>query len=479
MRSCLVILAGILLLGSTAGQTRTSLANCAALGGVPFLKSETRGVSFFASAQASPYTIGANIQVSTSQSSLRHYESYAGSDPKRANRLIACAFVVLSGGEIDNVFYVSNDRGQTWEHMLTVPNSVDPSCEIGRKGVLFASSVHDQKFADGKTDSVLSVYRSRNGRNWQPSIVRVETRGIDRAYLTADSTSRRFSNLVYAHGYHSSKTPTSTVLFYPSSDDGKSFHNLIKISPTTFPHPWFFPANGVVANDGTFLALLAELDDTKRNMSYRTDPASAPSENAVLDIIQSHDGGKSAAVLSKIPGVYYDWRVPNLSMPGLAVDRSSGEFRDRLYAVWPDARFEHRTQILFADSSDGGLTWSEPQIISDDSRSERPNKEANNFMPAIAVNKDGIVGMSWYDRRDNPDNVGYWVRFSASRDGGKTWLPSVRVSTAPNIASDDTRKNSGDTAGLTADANGLFHPVWIDNRTGIPQMWTAAVQVYR
>jgi hypothetical protein len=37
--------------------------------------------------------------------------------------------------------------------------------------------------------------------------------------------------------------------------------------------------------------------------------------------------------------------------------------------------------------------------------------------------------------------------------------------------------NGGHTAGMAADANGTFHPVWIDNRTGLPQMWTAPVTV--
>ena len=37
--------------------------------------------------------------------------------------------------------------------------------------------------------------------------------------------------------------------------------------------------------------------------------------------------------------------------------------------------------------------------------------------------------------------------------------------------------NGGHTAGMAADANGAFHPVWIDNRTGLPQMWTAPVTV--
>jgi hypothetical protein len=35
----------------------------------------------------------------------------------------------------------------------------------------------------------------------------------------------------------------------------------------------------------------------------------------------------------------------------------------------------------------------------------------------------------------------------------------------------------GDTAGLAADAAGAFRAVWVDNRTGVPQVWTASVTV--
>lgn len=162
-------------------------------------------------------------------------------------------------------------------------------------------------------------------------------------------------------------------------------------------------------------------------------------------------------------------------MSGLAIDSSSGPFRGRLYTVWPDARYNHQTQILMSLSKDKGKTWSSPKMIGNDSTDHDPNKQPNSYMPAIAVNRDGVIGISWYDRRDNPDNIGYYERFVASLDGGATWLPSVRVSTSPNLAA--TKDIRGETAGLTADAKGEFHPVWIDNRTGTPQMWTAAIKV--
>jgi hypothetical protein len=120
----------------------------------------------------------------------------------------------------------------------------------------------------------------------------------------------------------------------------------------------------------------------------------------------------------------------------------------------------------------------------------------------VAVNHQGVVGVSWYDRRDHPDNVGWTVRFRASFDGGETFTPSVKVSEIPYRLEKtdplplsvigrrwkDTNESSlmgvhsfnfsgGHTAGLAAGAEGTFHALWIGNSTGVPQLWTAPITV--
>ena len=187
--------------------------------------------------------------------------------------------------------------------------------------------------------------------------------------------------------------------------------------------------------------------------------------------------------------------------PALAIDATSGRFKDRLYVVWPDRRSGH-SQILFAFSEDKGRRWSAARRINDNA----PSDTTDQFMPEIAVNRDGVVGVMWYDRRDHPDNLGWDARFAASVDGGGTFGSSVRVSQSgasfpPGTSREkrsllrrrETIRNNceqqitagrdsfmfmgGDTAGLAADASGLFHAAWVDNRSGVPQMWTAAISV--
>jgi hypothetical protein len=162
-----------------------------------------------------------------------------------------------------------------------------------------------------------------------------------------------------------------------------------------------------------------------------------------------------------------------------------------------------RWEVWFTYSADKGLTWARPRVVSDDVARAGSNGP-DNFNATVAVNKSGVVAVAWYDRRDNPDNLGWYVRLTASLDGGDTWLPSVRVSEAPHTfqggerltLDDDVRFDAhgsgpanltirlqsrtlyaGHTAGMAASADGSFYPLWVDNRTGVPQAWTARVTV--
>jgi len=197
-------------------------------------------------------------------------------------------------------------------------------------------------------------------------------------------------------------------------------------------------------------------------------------------------------------------------MPSLAADATTGPFRDRLYLAWPDAR-SGRCEILFSFSADRGDTWSAPLVVNDDQSPSQIARGSQHMLPSVAVNRSGVVGVSWYDRRDASEETRQWAaRFAASIDGGETFTRSVRVSDPQNGPRDPDylpimahslggghRRPRGrggnirleigpqwidflsaaDTAGMAAGADGVFHPLWVDHRTGVPQLWTAAVRV--
>jgi hypothetical protein len=104
--------------------------------------------------------------------------------------------------------------------------------------------------------------------------------------------------------------------------------------------------------------------------------------------------------------------VARLSLyPFSAIDPSSG----RIYAAVEEGTFTNgdRPEISVMSSADGGATWSQPTRINPDLKSAA-------IIPSIAVNTDGVVGVTYYDFRhataDKPSITDYW--FISSSDGG-------------------------------------------------------------
>src|SRR5262249_56844730 len=57
----------------------------------------------------------------------------------------------------------------------------------------------------------------------------------------------------------------------------------------------------------------------------------------------------------------------------------------------------------------------------------------DNMTPTVAVNKDGVVCVNWYDRREFNDDLGWNIRLRCSLDGGDTWSPSTKVTDQPTV----------------------------------------------
>jgi hypothetical protein len=129
----------------------------------------------------------------------------------------------------------------------------------------------------------------------------------------------------------------------------------------------------------------------------------------------------------------------------------------------------------------------------------RAPADCNQYNTRAAYNAAGVMAVSWLDTRHGPGDSAYDEFAAVSTDGGATFLPSLRLSTAssapkviPGSANndqtwlpgfDDTRfVTGGDYLGLVADAAGVFHAVWPDARVGrghdhIQQAYTATLTV--
>ncbi|MEO5701393.1 MAG: sialidase family protein [Casimicrobiaceae bacterium] len=164
----------------------------------------------------------------------------------------------------------------------------------------------------------------------------------------------------------------------------------------------------VVLADGTLLDFFTRFDTTANNLL-----------TATLAIIRSTDRGSNwSAPTIVAASLAVGVTDPDTGMPvrdaanigAIAVGRDN-----RIAVVWQDSRFSAGAYdgIAFAQSLDGGITWSAPVRIN-----AAPGTAA--FIPTVKIADDGVIGVTYYDFRNNTAEpfslpTDYWL--TRSTDG--------------------------------------------------------------
>lgn len=450
-----------------------------------------------------PIQVGPNIQVSKAHENDAHYETLLAADPRNANNLLGTS---MAFSEEKNKWllltYSSADGGKTWAPTLTIDQPetcCDPTVVFGADRMAYFSYFGPSPY--GKYFS--NVYRSTDsGKTWS-FLTRLPL--MDRNYLAFDKTGGKYDGRLYLFGENVTRdsagnSSSAALIFYISKDNGLTFQPPAQIVAEHNHHILGFSPS-VITADGNIVIVFGDVP----GLDLRGTPEERPTKpNARIQVITSSDGGESFSKATTIADYALPWTPATSFMPSLAADRSTGTFKNRLYVVYPSVVLG-TVQIMFSYSSDKGQTWSTPvQVKSNQIKATTTNDD---FMPVVAVNNSGVIGVTWYDRDESTNRLDWRPRFTASVDGGETFLPAVWVSEAAfkygqneklivransrntSPASKDSvalnldfpwlHLRGGDTTGLAADAKGIFHAFWVDNRTGIPQIWTSAIEVNR
>ena len=113
----------------------------------------------------------------------------------------------------------------------------------------------------------------------------------------------------------------------------------------------------------------------------------------------------------------------------LTVDRSGGQTNNNVYmlaSVLPSG--QNTTEVMFARSTDGGLTFSSPVRINDDAN----HQSKWHWLGTLSVAPNGRIDVVWYDTRNAANNIDSQLFYSYSTDGGVTWAANIPVSTSFN-----------------------------------------------
>jgi hypothetical protein len=112
----------------------------------------------------------------------------------------------------------------------------------------------------------------------------------------------------------------------------------------------------------------------------------------------------------------------------LAIDKSGGATNNNIYmlaSVVPNNR--STTDVMFVRSTDGGLTFSAPVKVNDDS-----NPQKWHWFGTMSVAPNGRIDAVWHDTRNAANNTDSQLFYSWSNDAGATWAPNVQVSNTFN-----------------------------------------------
>jgi hypothetical protein len=404
-----------------------------------------------------------------------HVELMLAANPLRPSNLVGAAITATGpGGETATTSYASFDGGFTWK-ATGFPDSRaagggDPQTIFTQAGTaLHAALVSVQR--EGRSPLALHVYRSENGgASWsRPADLGLS---YDHDQIAVDRTTGPHAGRIYLGALWD--YPVYRVGVFHSDDDGRSWAGPVE------------SANGggelgvnvcplLVLSDGTLFVPYTDFEfKPEHQWGERT---------AHMWAVLSTDGGSTFSRPWPIATVRYPETFPSRfhTFPTFAADTRGRAFRDRIYGAWDVAR-DGAPGIVLAWSTDRGKTWSAPVAL--------PRAAAGaQFQPAIAVNDQGVLACSWYEtalagagESCSGSRPCFDEYFTASLDGGVTFLPPARLSSQRSrpgwhLSSDDRYGNGGDYMGLTSDATGAFHPFWADARSGTFQIYTAVVRV--
>ncbi|MHC4100496.1 MAG: sialidase family protein [Planctomycetota bacterium] len=296
----------------------------------------------------------------------------------------------------------SHDGGRTWTFPGVIQPGVfrsDPVLAADAEGTIYYSSL--------RGDFSVWFFKSFDGGvTWGPAL---DAFGGDKQWFTIDRT----GGIGHGNIYMSWSTAGGCCgdnIFTRSTDGGQSFLTPIELLADPI---WGMPD---VASDGTlYVSGVSDPIFVVLSSTNAQDPAVVP----VFDFGTSVDlGGAIRFGGEPNPGGL-------LGQVNLAVDRSGGPTAGNVYLLCSvDPPGSDPLDVMFARSSDGGLTWSPPIRVNDDP----PGTNAWQWFGTMSLAPNGRIDVVWNDTRNSGLSNVSQLFYSFSTDAGVTWSPNVALS---------------------------------------------------
>jgi len=289
----------------------------------------------------------------------------------------------------------------------------------------------------------------------------------DKPWMEIDNgPSSPFKGTIYISLTDFSSTSSSQITVSHSTDGGATFTTVKVGTPETVPAVNQF-TDLAVGKDGTVYLSYIDCPGTGS-----TGDCGGTSTKIMFS--KSTDGGNTwttpvvATTTNLAPdscGAYYGC-IPNTServsdIPVIAVDNSAGTSAGRLYIAFYNWTGTFMSVRLVA-SGNGGTTWSAQHPVAPASDTH------DQFFPWVNVSSGGLIGVTFLDRRNDPNNLNYQA-FAALSKNGSTFFSAKLASAASNPNNDGFGGGfMGDYTGNVWNGKSLLAS-WMDTRSGVAQ----------
>jgi len=375
------------------------------------------------------------------------------------NTLTFIPFFVSEG------IYVTTDGGASWSGNDTCTGEPeafhggDPGIAIDKNGTFILTRLGRSPFT-----GLYSHYSNDNGQTWSAQQV-ISTDDLERAVLTSDIfPSSPYYGRTYAAWVRFS--PPFPMMFSYSDDGGMNWSEAVAIN-----NPQNRSAGGdiCIGPGGEVYVCWAGVTDV------------SPFEEIYVGFASSENGGGSWNVseeafdMNGITGLLTEkGNIRVNGLPSIAVDTSKGEKYGWIYIVSGQKDLlpaGSDPDIILNRSSDGGLSWLEGIRVNRDAL----NNGKIQYFPSVHVDRFGAVDIIFYDDRNTTsDSAGVFL--ARSLDGGINWN-EYEISDhnyKPEPIGGLGQGYQGDNIDLTSTHAKLW-PVWMDNSSGIYQLWTGPI----
>ena len=367
---------------------------------------------------------------------------------------------------ISEGIFVTTDGGNTWQGNDTCTGEPidfhggDPGITIDLSGTFILTRLGRSPFV-----GLYSHYSTDQGQTWSAQQV-ISTDDLERATLATDAIpSSSYADRTYAAWV---KFAFPFPMMFSYTDDGAQSWS----EPQQINNPPNRSAGGdlAVGPDGSVNVCWAGVTETTPFKEIYVGFASSTTGGSTWNVTES------AFPVNGITGV-----LPNKDnirvngLPSMAIDDTEGPHKGWIYIVTgqknlPPAGTD--PDVILNLSTDGGLTWSAGIRVNQDPLDDGKDQ----YFPTVHVDRFGTVNVIFYDDRNTTtDSVGVFL--ARSSDGGNTWQ-EYELSDhnfKPTPIGGLGQGYQGDNIDITSTDSTLW-PVWMDNSTGIYQIWTVPVK---